>query len=392
MADILDALQGQVAWPAALMLAWLAGELAARWFRLPRISSYGLMGILLAAQQGAFLPAPQGGAVAMLADFAFALMLFELGYRINLRWLTTNPWLGLTSVLEAGASFAAVFGVARLFGMELQQALVLAVLAMATSPAEVLRVANELKGAGQVTERTLHLCAFNCLYSVVIFKAVVAYEMISSAATVFQALWHSLVVVVVSATLGALSGVALPALLRALGGMPRSATLAFALAVLLLTAFNHAFHFSPVMAALAFGLAARHRRVVLSQAQRNFGTLGDLLTVLLFVFAAASLNWNHVLTSARLALAVIAARGVAKLLAATLLARPAGLSGRKGALVGAALTPMSIFAMMLLQQTRHLQLPMLNDMAGFAAIALLLLVFGPIATQWALRRAGETDA
>ena len=28
-------------------------------------------------------------------------MLFELGYRINLRWLGTNPWLGAAGLPEA---------------------------------------------------------------------------------------------------------------------------------------------------------------------------------------------------------------------------------------------------------------------------------------------------
>jgi hypothetical protein len=39
----------------------------------------------------------------LLADLAFGLILFELGYRINLRWLRTNPWIGVSSLAEAGA-------------------------------------------------------------------------------------------------------------------------------------------------------------------------------------------------------------------------------------------------------------------------------------------------
>ena len=36
----------------------------------------------------------------MLADVAFGLILFELGYRINLRWLRTNPWIGVSGLVE----------------------------------------------------------------------------------------------------------------------------------------------------------------------------------------------------------------------------------------------------------------------------------------------------
>lgn len=378
-----------IAWPAALAIAWLAGELGRRWLGLPRISSYAIAGFLMAASQGGFLPDPAGGPVAMLANIAMALILFELGYRINLGWLRANPWLGVTSAVEAGATFAAVFAIADAFGLAPVPALLLAALAMPTSPAAVLRVANELRGSGQVTERTLHLSAFNCVLAVLAFKVVVGYAMLAGDGGVFRALWSSVVVVLVSAGLGTLFGVAVPGLLRRIGSVGRNATVVFALAVVLLTALTHAFKFSPLLAALAFGLVARHRRVVLSQAQRNFGALGDLLTVLLFVFVAATLDWRQVVAGIELALAVVAARLLVKVGITTAFARASGLTWRKGALTGVALMPLSVFAILLLEQTRHLGIGLVEQLAGVAAMVLLLEVLGPVATQWALRRAGE---
>jgi len=64
-----------------------------------------------------------------------------------------------------------------------------------------------------------------------------------------------------------------PGLLKELGNSGRDATVAFAIAVIILVALTHTLKFSPVPAALAFGLMARHRRVALSQAQQNFGAL-----------------------------------------------------------------------------------------------------------------------
>jgi len=384
-------LMGQVAWPLALAVAWLAGELGHRWLALPRISSYGIAGFLLAAGQAGVLPEVRGGAMALLANVAFGLILFELGYRINLAWLRANPWLGLTSVVESVCTFYAVFLVAQALGVPTLPALLLSALAMSTSPAAVLRVVNEARSSGQVTERTLHLSAFNCVLALVVFKAVVGYEMLSSAGGVFEAVWNSLVVVLVSAGLGALFGVAVPGLLRLLGGLARNATVVFALAVLLLTALTDALKFSPLLAALAFGLVARQRRVVLSQVQRNFGALGDLLTVLLFVYVGATLDWRQALAGAELALAVVAVRLLAKTLATTLFAQPSGISWRKGALTGLALTPLSAFAILLLEQTRHLKLDLLEDVAGVMAVALLLEVVGPLLTRWALVWAGETQ-
>ena len=380
---------GDIAWPLALVIAWIAGELAQRWLRLPRISAYGIVGFALASSQAGLLTDPASGTIAMLADVAFGLILFELGYRINMGWLRANPWLGASSILEAGATFAAVFIVASAFGTPLVPTLLLAAIAMSTSPAAVVRVANELRCSGQVTERTLHLSAFNCVLAVVAFKFVVGYWVLAGSGGLFRATWNSVVVLAVSAGLGALFGVVVPGLLRRLGGVERHATVVFALSVVLLTAVTHAFRFSPLLATLAFGLVARHRRMVLSQAQRNFGALGDLLTLLLFVFVTATLDWRQVVAGAPMALAIIGVRLATKVSGSALFAYWSGIPWRKGLYTGLALTPLSVFAILILEQTRYLGLALMDDVAALAGIVLLLEIFGPWVTHWALVWSGE---
>jgi len=49
-----------------------------------------------------------------------------------------------------------------------------------------------------------------------------------------------------------------------------------------------------------------------------------------------------------------------------------------------ALTPLSAFVILLLEQTRHLGIGLMDELAALAAITLLLEVIGPIVTQWAL--------
>ena len=268
----------------------------------------------------------------------------------------------------------------------------LATLSISTSPAAVVRVCNESRAAGQVTERMLHLSAFNCMLAVVAFKFVLGYWVLESAGNVLQAIWQSLGVLLVSAGIGVTFGVTVPAMLRRFGEVNHSATLAFTIAVLLLTALTFSLKFSPLVAALVFGLVARHRRVLLSQAERNFGVLGDLLTILLFVYVAATLNWYQVIAGLPLALAIIVARFASKSLTTTLFAYPSGITPRKGLLTGIALMPLSVFAILLLEQSRHLGIDNLDALPGIAAMVLILEVLGPLATRWALTRAGETHA
>jgi len=315
--------------------------------------------------------------------------LFELGYRINLRWLRNNPWLGVTSLVEAGGTFAAVYFVAQWFGMPFISALLLSSLAMATSPAGVLRVVNEQRSSGQVTERILHLSAFNCVLAVFTFKAVVGLWVFQSTGDILHALWNSLIVLLVSAALGGLFGVIVPGLLKKLGNSGSDATVAFAIGVIILVALTHTLKFSPVPAALAFGLMARHRRIALSQTQQNFGALGNLLTVLLFVFMATTLEWPMVMAGASLALMLMVVRFAVKTAGVVAFARVSGITWRKGLLTGMALTPLSAFAILLLEQTRHLGIGLVDELAALAAITLLLEVIGPIVTQWALVLAKE---
>jgi Kef-type K+ transport system membrane component KefB len=388
MPDLL-AILASLSWPFAITLAWLAGEFGQRWTGLPRISFYGLAGFLLAAPQLGVLPRPEAGTVLLLADVAFGLILFELGYRINLRWLRTNPWIGVASLVEALLTFVAVYFIARAFGAPGINSLMLASLSMATSPATVVRVINEQKSSGQVTERALHLCALNCVLAVFAFNASVGLWIFRTSEDVGEALWNSLVVLGMSAFTGAVFGLVVPAVLRLLGKSAHDATVAFALAVILLVAVTYTFGLSPVVATLAFGLMARHRRVAFSQAQRNFGALGELLTVVLFVFAASTLDWQRVVAGGVMAVVLVLARLLTKLLGVTAFAHLSGISWRKGALTGIALAPLSVFVILLIEHARQAGLQVVEELRSIAAVTMLLEVFGPIILQRALVWARE---
>jgi len=389
MPDFLP-IASSLAWPFALAIAWIVGEFGHRWTNLPRISIYGVVGFLVAQTQSDFLPGTDNGVFMLLVNVAFGLILFELGYRINLNWLRINPWIAVTGAVEAIGTFIAVYLVAQWYGASVMVSLLIAALAMSASPAGILRVINEQYSSGQVTERVLHLSALSCVLAVFAFNLLVGFGVFQSSGSLLHAAWSSLVVLVVSAALGALFGIAVPGMLRQLGSLGRDATVAFAIAVILLVAVTYTFRLSSLLATLTFGLVARHRRVTLSQTQRNFGVLGDLLTVLLFVFAATTLKWNYVVDGMGLALALLGTRLVAKTAGVTLFARISGISWRKGFLTGMALTPISVFVILLLEQTRYLGISLLDELAPLAAMALLLEVIGPIFTQRALIWAKET--
>jgi Kef-type K+ transport system membrane component KefB len=367
----------------------MAGEVLYRWTGMPRIAVYGLAGFLFGNVAAGYLPPSEAQAFMLLANLGFGLMLFELGYRINLRWLRTNPWIAVTSLAESICTFGAVYMVATYCGMPALSAGLVSALAMSTSPAGLLRVLNEQACSGQVTERALHLSALNCVLAVFTFKVIVGIGVFQSSGDLAHAAWSSLVVLGASALLGAVFGIGVPLWLRGIDNVARDATLAFAIAVFLLVVIAHVLKFSPVLAALTFGVVARHRRIALSPAQRNFGVLGDLLSVLLFFFVATTLSWNHVAAGFALGLLLVLVRMLVKVAVCTAFARVSGITARKGALSGLALTPMAVFAILLLEQTRRLGMDLFHSLAPLAAIALLLEVAGPLVTQRAMLLAHE---
>lgn len=379
-----------IAWPLVLLVAWFLGELAHERWRIPRVSTYVAVGLL-----GGLVNLPglttdiQG--LPFLANVALSLVLFELGYRINLRWFRHNPWVLLLGVVESVLTFAAIHYVTGFFGLPQDQRLIIAALSVSASPAGVVRVANELRSAGQVTERVLHLCAINCFMAVASLKLVIGYWYLSTSGDLVLAAFGSIHVLVTSVAVGGLLGVAVPWLLRLRSTPERGVTVVFALSVLLLTTASFGFRLSPLLAALSFGIVARERRVHLTNAQRDFGTAGDLLSVFLFVYIASMLEWATVGTGMLLGLVLIGVRGVSKVACNVVAARLSGITERKGLLTGLALTPMSAFAILLLDQSRLYGFePAVQVLAAIAAMMLLQELLGPVVTQRALMAAQET--
>lgn len=378
--------QPQLAWPLAILVAWGVGELAARWGRVPRIATYAVVGVLLAPSVSGVLPAVSPDGLDIAATIAFGLILFEAGYRTNLSWLVANPWLLATSLLEAGLTFGAVRWVLGVVGLPPADALLLSTLAIATSPAATLRVINEQRAAGQVTERAIHLSVLDCVIGIVAFMAVRAGQGAGPLAAGMTATDSVLGGLALAVALGGLFGILFPPLLRAVTRDRDEGTMAFALAVALVVGLAEVLVASPALAALTFGLVARARRTVLSARQRGFGTLGELLSVLLFVYLAAALDWSLVPATLGTGLVVVLIRLAASVLATTAFALPSGITWQKGIWTGVTLSPMSALALVLLEPA---SVDLLTALAPLLGGILVLEIVGPILVVGALRAARE---
>ena len=379
-----------IAWPLVLLLAWFIAERAHEVWHIPRVTSYVAVGLIggLVNLPGLTTDVP---GLPFLANVALSLVLFELGYRINLRWFRHNPWVLVVGLIESVVTFAVIYWVSGWFDLATDMRLIIAALSISASPAGIVRVANELRSAGQVTERVLHLCAINCMVSVLALKLVVGYWYLNTSGDLVLAAFSSIHQVGTSVAVGAVLGVAVPWMLRQRNTHERGVTVVFALSVLLLTTAAYGLKLSPLLAALTFGIVARERRVHLTNAQRDFGTAGDLLSVFLFVYIASLLDWADVGTGMLIGLVLILVRTGSKIGCNLVAARLSGITERKGLLTGLALTPMSAFAILLIEQSRLYGFaPAVEVLSVMAGMMLLQELLGPVVTQRALLAAHET--
>ncbi|TSE23441.1 Sodium/hydrogen exchanger family protein [Tepidimonas sediminis] len=386
-------MQVLVTWPALLWLAWWLGERAQAW-SLPRVSVYVAVGLLASV----VAPAPQwvdASALALLAQLALALALFELGHRLHLPWLRHNPWVALAAVLQGLGVFALVAWGGGWLGLAPEVRWLLAAVAVAASPAALLRVVNDLRAGGQVTERALHQAALLSVLAVLLVKAVSAYWFVSRAGDWTAALLAGGYALVASVGLGMALAVVLGLLVRGPFAAPVVPTVGYALALVWLTVVADALKLSPLLAALSFGVVLRQRQTMVAAVQRDFGALGWLLGVFLFVYVGSRMTWPALAEPGvwSVAALVLGARLLVPVGVNAALAWPGGTSARKGVLTGVALLPMSALTLLLLERSVALGVaPAAQVLYQLTAALLWAELLGPLVTVWALRAAREAAA
>ncbi|HVK32303.1 MAG TPA: cation:proton antiporter [Burkholderiaceae bacterium] len=373
------------------VLAALVGEAVWRVLRWPRVVGYALVGTALAlAGRGAEGDEP---ALRVAIDGALALLLFEAGARLKLRWLARNPWLLATSVAEALLTGIAVFVTLRFCGLAAEVATPLAIVAVCVSPAVLQRVVGELHAAGQVTERLLALAALNTLYAVLAMKLLSAGLLLSDPTTWLDALSPVLFSFCGSILLGAALGEGLALIARRFDLREDNSMVLLLAFVLLALVVAKTLQFSALLVPLLAGMWLANRSERPWIWPRHFGSAGSVLVLVMFVAVSSAWNVAVLQAAAGVAAALVVARALAKGVAVVALARPSGLSLNQAVWLSTGLTPMSATAWVLTLDfaARHPALGTQLMPVLLASLALLELA-APLAVMGALRAAGEVDA
>ena len=379
-----------VQWSILLALAAAAGHLVNRYTGLPKVVGYSAVGTFagLAGFTGAVWPLQGTG--LFLLELGVAVVLFEAGGRIPLRWFRHNPMVLVQSVAESALTFFGVHWLLSLMGVPEVVAESLALLAMAASPAVLSRVVIDTRAAGPVTERALVLSTLSTLYALTLCSAR-AGMLPRGEAGLSNTLFPVLVVLGLSVVVGAVLALVLRAALRVMS--PTSENTAILLLTLIAAGAALAANFggSAPLAALLGGMLLKQLNPRPWSWPRQMGTASSMLTMLTFVLVsvvAAQADWSRPV--AGLVIALVVARMIAKIAGVALGNVGSGTSWKQGLWVGCAMSPMSSVALLLVSQYVAASGPIGRQVATVALPAILLMeILGAVLATVALYRAGE---
>ena len=391
------------AWPPAansflifglLLLAGLVGgRLAATTRVVPAITGYIATGFLLGPGVLGWLSESALRESRVLAEFSLGLIVFDLGRRLDLSWATHDRWLLPMGIAESALSFVAMFGLMHFAGgVDTLEAAVAAMVGIATAPAVVLLVTNELKADGPVTRRMLWHVALNNIVATIGITLLLPFIESRVSGTAHNPVGRALWLIAGSTLLGFVAFHVMAFLARWLGKSPVPQ---FLLAVgMIVTTVGAAQlgRLSVLLALLVLGACTRnldrHHRLV----DVEFGRAAQLFFVALFVLTGATLRPNQFGAILWIGLAFVAVRIAGKSLALFALAWPAHISLRQVSTLALALTPMAGLAIGMTQPIYEVAPEFGARLAAIVASGIAILhLLGPIATRYALIRAGEGE-
>ncbi len=373
-----------------LLAGALGGELMRRVLNLPRITGYVLIGLALGASGLNVLDARMLGYTRVFLDVGLGLVLFELGRRLDLEWLRHDRWLAVMALTESLLSFGCMFGALVWFDIPALYAAMAAAIGVSSSPAIVLLVAREQRAEGQVTERALNLVAINSVVAFVLLTMALSWIHREYRAGWPAMVLHPVYILAASSYAGFLASVVALWLARWLGKQGEQHLALLLALVVLLVGAAEALKFSVLIALLAFGVLARNldRDHVLMPV--DIGRFGQVFFIVLFVVTGALLKVTDLIAGGAIAAVYIAARFVGKSLGVLCLAHLSGIRPGSGGLLSLALLPMSGIALAMTSSAGTLYPAFGAKLATIVlAAALILELVGPLAVQFALRRAGE---
>jgi Kef-type K+ transport system membrane component KefB len=376
---------------ALVVLGLLAGEAVRRYAALPRITGYVVAGAILGPQALGLLTDNMLFDLRLLIDLSVGLIVFELGFRLDFKWLRANRWLLVAAIAESLFCFWAIFAALAFFGFRPVLAAMAAAIGTATSPAVVMLVVQELRAQGQITERLLLFTAVNSVFAFVLLTLLLPFLHLEHEAGWEQALLHPLYLLWGSILAGYIACLVMLRMAAWLGKSEERQFILLVGMVVVAVGAAHALKLSVSLTLITFGMLSRNLDRGYAVLPVHFGHGSQLFFVILFVLVGASLEFSAFSAAAAAMVGVyMVVRFLGKSVALLAFASLSGMRPGGAGLLAIALLPLSGSAVVMVRDTTSLYPAFGKELAAVVLSAVVILeLIGPIATQFALRSAGE---
>jgi len=296
----------------AILMGLLAGKLAYR-LKIPRVTGYLLMGLLIGPHFTGLIPEDVVKNLDVINDIALGLILFAIGNEFE--WSHIRR-IGLKNllILAAFETFGVLFLVSGgflLLGYDLVLSLLIGTIAVATAPAATLLVVREYHSKGPLTDRLLALVAVNNILAMVLFRVIYSFVHLGNGADPTSTMLQPIYEVVVSVVLGVILGKLLSLWEKHLDELPELLLVIIGV-VLIGTGFARMLHLPPMLVAMAAGATVAnssyvHRLIYVEQRQ-----LEQPIYIAFFVLAGLSLHVEMLLKMGIAGVVYLVARLIGK--------------------------------------------------------------------------------
>jgi NhaP-type Na+/H+ or K+/H+ antiporter len=375
-----------------LIAGLVGGRVVSRGRYLPKITGYTAVGFVLSPTVLSWLNDELIGRMQFFVDISIALVLFQLGRRLDFSWLRHERWLLSSSALECVLSFGLIyFGLVHI-GVEPLPAALGAAMGIATSPAVLLLVAGELQAEGQVTNRALSMTAINNSVALVLFAILLSSVHLTFGASLVTIMVHPVYLLTGSLALGYAAFVIMLFLARLVGKQEGSQFILLVGVILAAIGGARTLNLSMALTLLILGITSKNLDKKHDIVEVELGYASQLFYVVLFVALGARISSYDLLSISWAVPVFIIGRAIGKMTGVFAFARASRLSARRALMLSLALLPMAGIALGMTYTVSDMYPYFGAEMADIVTSSIAIFeIIGPIITLAALKWAGEAN-
>jgi len=303
-----------------LVVGFIGGKLA-KLVKLPSVSGYLVVGLLLGPSFFNLVSAQDGNSLSIVNEIALSFIAFSIGSEFVVKdMLKMGKAIAIITLTEVVGAVALVFCIMFfVFQQDFAFSIVIASMSAATAPAATLVVMKQYRADGPMTRTLLPIVALDDVYGIMAFGIAMSLAKLSlstEGVTVASMFLSPLVEIGGSFLLGSILGLIVAFISKKLSGNRDETQVVTLAAIGVAIGLSKLLGFSYILTNIAMGTVVVN---VVRNSQRVFGTINDFTApfyVMFFTLAGASLDLSILSTVGIMGLAYIICRAAGKIFGA----------------------------------------------------------------------------